>query len=87
MIVRWRNTCRVSLGDDDGGIEVDEKTGLAADDLLTIIDGYDGLAVRSATKVTGELLAAASNLRVVTPQEITSAAFGSSPPETPAFNS
>ena len=47
------------------GIEVDVKTGLAPADLRAIIGNYDGLAIRSATKVTRELLDAAPNLRVV----------------------
>jgi D-3-phosphoglycerate dehydrogenase len=47
------------------GIEVDVKTGLAPADLRAIIDGYDGLAIRSATKVTRELLEAAPDLKVV----------------------
>jgi D-3-phosphoglycerate dehydrogenase len=47
------------------GIEVDLKPGLSPADLRAIIGGYDGLAVRSATKVTRELLDAATNLKVV----------------------
>ncbi len=47
------------------GIEVDMKTGLSAPDLRAIIGEYDGLAIRSATKVTRELLDAAPNLKVV----------------------
>ncbi|HEY9568844.1 MAG TPA: phosphoglycerate dehydrogenase, partial [Thalassobaculum sp.] len=47
------------------GIEVDVKTGLKPDELLAVIGGYDGLAVRSATKVTAEVLAAAGALKVV----------------------
>lgn len=47
------------------GIVVDVKTGLPTAELRTIIAPYDGLAVRSATKVTRELLDAASNLKVV----------------------
>ncbi len=47
------------------GIEVDVKTGLAASDLRAIIGNYDGLAIRSATKVTREVLDAATNLKVV----------------------
>jgi len=47
------------------GIEADVKTGLAPAELRAIIGGYDGLAVRSATKVTAELLAEAKRLRVV----------------------
>ncbi|HYJ51756.1 MAG TPA: phosphoglycerate dehydrogenase [Allosphingosinicella sp.] len=47
------------------GIEVDEKTGLTKDELKAIIGDYDGLAVRSMTKVTAEILEAATNLKVV----------------------
>ncbi|WP_431862328.1 phosphoglycerate dehydrogenase [Azospirillum sp.] len=47
------------------GVEVDVRPGLSADDLKTIIGDYDGLAIRSATKVTRDLLAAATNLKVV----------------------
>jgi len=32
------------------GIEVDRKVGLKKDELIAIIDQYDGLAVRSACK-------------------------------------
>jgi len=47
------------------GVEVDEKTGLKPDELKQIVGQYDGLAIRSATKVTEEIIAAAENLRVV----------------------
>ncbi len=47
------------------GLEVDFKPGLAPADLRAIIGQYDGLAVRSATKVTREVLDAATNLKVV----------------------
>lgn len=50
---------------EDRGIDVDVKTGLALDELKAIIGAYDGLAVRSATRVTADLLAAAANLKVV----------------------
>ena len=49
----------------DNGIEVDVRTGLGEDELIAAIAGYDGLAVRSATKVTGAVLAAAENLKIV----------------------
>ena len=49
----------------DRGIEVDFKPGLAPADLRAIIGDYDGLAVRSATKVTRELMEAAPKLKVV----------------------
>ncbi|HMA15025.1 MAG TPA: phosphoglycerate dehydrogenase [Kiloniellaceae bacterium] len=47
------------------GVEVDVKTGLKPDQLKAIIGQYDGLAIRSATKVTAEIIAAADNLKVV----------------------
>ena len=47
------------------GVEVDVKPGLDKDALAAIIDGYDGLAIRSATKVTAKLLDAATRLKVV----------------------
>ncbi len=47
------------------GIEADVNTGLDAEALRKIIGGYDGLAIRSATKVTPKLLEAADNLKVV----------------------
>ena len=47
------------------GVEVDEITGKTPDELAAIIGGYDGLAIRSSTKVTPKILAAATNLKVV----------------------
>jgi D-3-phosphoglycerate dehydrogenase len=47
------------------GIETDFKPGLKPAELREIIGEYDGLAVRSATKVTRELLDAAPRLKVV----------------------
>ena len=47
------------------GVEVDQKTGLTEEQLLEIIGDYDGLAIRSATKVTATVLAAAKKLKVV----------------------
>ncbi|WP_265571761.1 phosphoglycerate dehydrogenase [Sphingomicrobium nitratireducens] len=47
------------------GLEVDERPGLSPDELKAIIGDYDGLAIRSATKVTRDLLDAASRLKVV----------------------
>ena len=42
-------------------ILVDVQTGLSEPDLAAMIGPYDGLAVRSATKVTAGVLAAADN--------------------------
>ena len=47
------------------GVEVDEKPGLSPAELKSIIADYDGLAIRSATKVTADLLDAAPDLKVV----------------------
>ncbi|MFN6955536.1 MAG: phosphoglycerate dehydrogenase, partial [Acetobacteraceae bacterium] len=47
------------------GIETVAKTGLPPADLRAIIGEFDGLAVRSSTKVTRELLEAAPRLKVV----------------------
>ncbi|WP_293879707.1 phosphoglycerate dehydrogenase [Sphingomonas sp.] len=47
------------------GIQVDEITGKTKEELIAIIGDYDGLAIRSATKVTKEIIAAAKNLKVV----------------------
>ncbi len=47
------------------GIEVDFKPGLSPEEQLDIIDQYDGLAIRSATTVTAEMIAKATNLKVV----------------------
>ncbi|HYI47192.1 MAG TPA: phosphoglycerate dehydrogenase [Allosphingosinicella sp.] len=48
-----------------GGVEVDERPGLDKEALKAIIGDYDGLAIRSATKVTADLLDAAPRLKVI----------------------
>src|SRR6476619_6785831 len=48
------------------GIDVDEKPGLAPDELAAIIGGYDGLALRSSTRVNAAAIdAALPRLKVV----------------------
>lgn len=47
------------------GVEVDEITGKTPEELIAIISEYDGLAIRSSTKVTKAILAAATNLKVI----------------------
>jgi D-3-phosphoglycerate dehydrogenase / 2-oxoglutarate reductase len=47
------------------GLTVDVKTGLPPAELGEIIGQYHGLAVRSATKVTPEILSKAANLKIV----------------------
>jgi D-3-phosphoglycerate dehydrogenase len=49
----------------DRGVEADTKVGLTKDELLKIIDQYDGLAVRSATKADKDVIAAAKRLKVI----------------------
>ena len=47
------------------GVQVDVKPGLDKDELAKIIGEYDGLAIRSNTKVTAKLLEQAHRLKVV----------------------
>ena len=47
------------------GVDTDVKVGLSKDELEKIISDYDGLAVRSATKATAKVIAAASKLKVI----------------------
>ncbi len=47
------------------GIEVDQIVGMSPDELLACIGDYEGLAIRSSTKVTEEVIAAAAKLKVV----------------------
>jgi D-3-phosphoglycerate dehydrogenase len=47
------------------GIEADVKVGLSPAELESIIADYDGLAVRSATKATAKVIAAAKRLKVI----------------------
>jgi D-3-phosphoglycerate dehydrogenase len=47
------------------GVEADVKVGLSKDELIAIIGDYDGLAVRSATKATKDVVAVAKRLKVI----------------------
>lgn len=47
------------------GIEADVKTGLSESELCAVIGDYAGLAIRSATKVTPEVLKHAKHLKVI----------------------
>jgi D-3-phosphoglycerate dehydrogenase / 2-oxoglutarate reductase len=47
------------------GVEVDVRPGLKKAELIRIIAGYEGLAVRSATKADKEVIAAATRLKVI----------------------
>jgi len=47
------------------GIELEVRKGVDADELLKIIPEYDGIIIRSATKVTEEVLSAGKKLKAV----------------------
>lgn len=55
----------IKMFQEEDGFEVDVNTGLAPEALKAIIGDYDALVIRSATKVTADLLEAASRLKVV----------------------
>ena len=46
-------------------ISVDVKTSLSEDEIISIIPNYDGMVVRSATKVTKKIIAAGKKLKVI----------------------
>ncbi len=50
---------------EDRGIEVIQSSKLSVDELMDTISDFDGLAIRSSTKVTAELLKKAGRLKVV----------------------
>ena len=47
------------------GLEVDVKTGMKPEELKACIGQYHGIVIRSATKVTSEIIDAATNLKVI----------------------
>jgi D-3-phosphoglycerate dehydrogenase len=49
----------------NAGLDVDVKTGLSEDEVVAIAGEYDGIIVRSATKITKRVIDAASKLGVV----------------------
>jgi len=55
----------IKIFQETDGIDVDVNTGLPPEELKSIIGDYDALVIRSATKVTEDLLEAATNLKVV----------------------
>ncbi|HKP37175.1 MAG TPA: hydroxyacid dehydrogenase, partial [Pyrinomonadaceae bacterium] len=69
------STAKILISDDvsnaglqplrDAGFEVVKQVGLAPDELRSALADYDGLIVRSETKVTAELMESAEGLRVV----------------------
>ncbi|TRY92805.1 hypothetical protein DNTS_024873 [Danionella cerebrum] len=49
----------------ESGIEVTEKQQMSREELIAEIQNYDGLVVRSATKVTADVINAGSNLKII----------------------
>lgn len=47
------------------GLKVDVKTGMSPDELKACIGDYHGLIIRSATKMTADIIEAAKNLKVI----------------------
>jgi len=50
---------------ENAGLEVVVKTGMTPEELKKEIPAYDGLVIRSATKVTAEIIEAADKLKVI----------------------
>jgi len=55
----------IRMFEDEDGLSVDVKTGLSPEALEGIIGDYQGLVIRSATKVTEPRLTKAKNLKVI----------------------
>ncbi|KAK2906100.1 D-3-phosphoglycerate dehydrogenase [Channa argus] len=55
--------CRKIL--EENGIRVTEKQNMKKDELIAEIKEYDGLVVRSATKVTADVIDASANLKII----------------------
>ena len=55
----------VDIFNNSPGIEVDVKTGLSPEALAEIIGDYEGLVIRSATRVTADIIRVADRLRVI----------------------
>src|ERR1700742_1710539 len=47
------------------GVEADVLPGMSKEELIKIVDQYDGIAIRSATKITADVIKAATKLKVV----------------------
>jgi D-3-phosphoglycerate dehydrogenase len=55
----------LSKYDQAENVSVDNKPGISKEELIKILSQYEGLVVRSRTKVTGEVIAASGNLKVI----------------------
>src|ERR1700744_2993686 len=47
------------------GVDIDNKPGMTKEELRAVVDQYEGIAIRSATKITAEVIKAAKKLKVV----------------------
>src|ERR1700761_4006744 len=47
------------------GVDIDNKPGMTKEELIACVGEYDGIAIRSATKITADVLKAAKKLKVV----------------------
>jgi D-3-phosphoglycerate dehydrogenase len=47
------------------GLQVDVKTGMSPEELKSVISEYHGIVIRSATKMTADVIEAAENLKVI----------------------
>src|SRR5437764_3504726 len=50
---------------EERGVAADSKPGLSKAELLSVVGQYDGLAIRSATKVSADVIRAAKRLKVI----------------------
>ncbi|MBQ1449270.1 MAG: phosphoglycerate dehydrogenase, partial [Coriobacteriales bacterium] len=50
---------------EDDGYDVDVKMDMPADELIATVPGYDALIVRSATKITREVIEADPELKII----------------------
>ncbi len=55
----------IRMIEEEEGVEMDVNTGLSPEELKQIIDNYEALIIRSATKVTDEILQQAKRLKVI----------------------
>ena len=49
----------------NAGLQVDVKTGMKPDELKAVIGQYNGIVIRSATKLTADVIEVANNLKVI----------------------
>lgn len=55
----------LSILESAGGLEIDVKKGISKEELLEIISDYEAVIIRSATKLTADIIDAATNLKAI----------------------